>query len=88
VREGRWLSREPTKTNLLTLAIPASDQAPAGTDLMQHIWNRLIADFVKAIRRGDAAHRSAPHLPSLTDGLRGEEIIAAARARQMRRGAG
>ena len=48
--------------------------------MMQHIWNRLIADFVQAIRRGDVAHRSVPHLPTLTDGLRGEEIIAAARA--------
>ncbi|MBP8292403.1 MAG: Gfo/Idh/MocA family oxidoreductase [Caldilineaceae bacterium] len=64
----------------VALAIPASDQAPAGTDLMQHIWNRLITDFVQAIRRGDVAHRSVPHLPTLTDGLRSEEIIAAARA--------
>ena len=47
--------------------------------MMQHTWNRLIADFVKAVRRGDVAHTSVPHLPTLDDGLRNQEIIAAAR---------
>jgi predicted dehydrogenase len=61
------------------LAILESDQAPAGVKLLQHTWNRLIADFVQAIRRGDIDHSSVPHLPTLTDGLRSEEIIAAAR---------
>jgi predicted dehydrogenase len=32
--------------------IPLSDQLPAGVDLMQHTWNRLIADFIQAIRQG------------------------------------
>ncbi|MCP4403759.1 MAG: Gfo/Idh/MocA family oxidoreductase [bacterium] len=58
--------------------IPLSDQAPSGTNMMQHGWNRLIADFVKAVRRGDVAHATVPHLPTLDDGLRNQEIIAAA----------
>lgn len=64
----------------MMLAIPATDQAPAGVNLLQHTWNRLIADFVLAIRQGDTVHGTLPHLPTLTDGLRVEEIIAAARA--------
>lgn len=64
----------------LMLMIPEIDQAPAGINLIQHTWNRLIADFVQAIRSGDTAHRMLPHLPTLIDGLRTEEIIAAARA--------
>lgn len=63
----------------VVLAISESDQVPEGTKLMQHTWNRLISDFVQAIRSGDMAHSSVPHLPTLTDGLRAEEIVAAAR---------
>jgi len=61
------------------LTIPESDQAPPGVAVIQHTWNRLIADFVQAIRRGDSEHQTVPHLPSLLDGLHTEEIIAAAR---------
>ena len=63
----------------VALEIPPPDRVPPGTDLMQHTWNRLIADFVTAVRRKDVNHTSVPHLPSLVDGLRNEEIIAAAR---------
>jgi predicted dehydrogenase len=59
--------------------IPLSDQLPAGVDLMQHTWNRLIADFIQAIRQGDVNHTTVPHLPTFEDGLRCQEIIAAAR---------
>ena len=55
------------------------DQPPADIDLMQHSWNRLIADFVQAIRQGDVNHTSVPHLPTAVDGLRCQEIIAGAR---------
>ena len=61
------------------LEVPAADQVPEGTSLMQHVWNRLIADFIAAVRRGDIAHASVPHLPTLVDGLRSQEVIAAAR---------
>jgi len=53
----------------MRLDIPETDRNP---------WSRLITDFVAAIRRGDVAHASAPHLPSLQDGLRSQEVIAAA----------
>jgi predicted dehydrogenase len=59
--------------------ISAEDCASAGADLMQHTWNRLIADFVRAVRDRDIEHESVPHLATLTDGLRTEQIIAAAR---------
>jgi predicted dehydrogenase len=64
----------------IIMAIPESDQIIAGVELMQHTWSRLIADFVHAIRHGDAERRTVPHLPTLLDGLRTEEVIAAARA--------
>ena len=62
----------------VVLAISEMDRL-VGDNLIQHTWNRLISDFVQAIRRGDVAHSSVPHLPTLTDGLRSEEIVAAAR---------
>jgi predicted dehydrogenase len=61
------------------LPISADDRAPAGVDLLQHTWNRLIAAFVRAVRDGDIGHENVPHLATLVDGLRTEEIIAAAR---------
>lgn len=61
------------------LEIPASDQFPADIHPMQHTWNRLIADFMNAIRQGDVDHTSVPHLPTIEDGLRCQEIIAGAR---------
>jgi predicted dehydrogenase len=67
------------------LPIPEGDQISAGATLIQHTWNRLIADFVQAIRRGDREHQTVPHLPTLLDGLRTEEIIAAARESDARR---
>ncbi|MFN8490784.1 MAG: Gfo/Idh/MocA family oxidoreductase [Caldilineaceae bacterium] len=77
---GQTITRQCADDALpVVLAIPESEQAPAGVDLLQHAWNRLIADFVQAIWRGDGAHSSVPHLPTLIDGLRTEAIIAAAR---------
>jgi predicted dehydrogenase len=55
-----------------------SEKMPEGTDLLQHTWNRLIADFVAAIRRGDKAHETVPNLPSLEDGLKVQQVISAA----------
>ena len=45
---------------------------------MQHTWNRLVADFVAAVRAGDVRHATVPHLPTIEDGLRAQEVIAAA----------
>jgi predicted dehydrogenase len=60
------------------LEIPELDQVPDGVTLMQHNWNRLIADFITAVRGGDLVHGLVPHLPTLVDGLRVEEVISAA----------
>jgi predicted dehydrogenase len=62
-----------------TLTNVPTDQPPQLDELLQHTWNRLITDFIGAVRDGDLAHRDHPHLPTLTDGLRTEEVIAAAR---------
>ena len=53
-----------------SLEIPASQRIPDGIDMIQHTWNRLIADFVTAVRNNDKRHVSVPHLPTLVDGLR------------------
>jgi predicted dehydrogenase len=57
----------------------ASADSLTSTDLQQHTWNRLIADFIGAVRDDDKDHESYPSLPTLTDGLRTEEVICAAR---------
>jgi predicted dehydrogenase len=62
----------------IVMPIPEADRVPDGVDLLQHSWNRLIADFCTAIREGDVPHESVPHLPSFEDGLRVQEFIAAA----------
>ena len=77
---GQTVTRQgATDDQPVVLPIPAVDQPPTGVTLIQHTWNRLIADFVDAIRRGDLTHDTVPHLPTLLDGLRTEEVIAAAR---------
>ena len=60
------------------LQVPEVDQVPDGVELLQHTWNRLIADFCSAIRRSDIGHKSVAHLPTFADGLRVQEFIAAA----------
>ena len=59
------------------LETPKLDKVPEGTDLLQHTWNRLIADFVTAIRIGDKAHNTVPNLPTLDDGVKVQQIISA-----------
>ena len=63
----------------IELEIASADKAVGSTDLQQHTWNRLIADFIGAVRDDDKDHQSYPSLPTLTDGLRTEEVISAAR---------
>jgi len=83
---GQTLTRQRADDDQpVALAISDSEATPAGVGLLQHTWNRLIADFVRAIREGDIEHRLVPHLPTLTDGLRCEEIIAAARRSEAER---
>ena len=58
--------------------LPNADGAPPEVPLLRHTWNRLIADFVAAIRAGDVRHATVPHLPTIADGLRAQEVVAAA----------
>ena len=72
LRQGRD-DNEP-----VPLQLPEGDQAPEGAQPGHEALRRLLADFCAAIRRGDIAHESVPHLPTFSDGLRVQEIIAAA----------
>ncbi len=59
------------------LEIGPSDRQPPSLLSGQHTWNRLIADFVTAVRRADVRHESVPHLPHVSDGLAAQEVISA-----------
>ncbi len=59
------------------LEVAASDRQPAGVLSGQHTWNRLIADFVSAVRRRDKRHLGVPHLPHVSDGLAAQRVIHA-----------
>jgi predicted dehydrogenase len=61
------------------LEIATPDRLVPPTDLLQHTWNRLIEDFIGAVRDDDRNLESYPILPTLTDGLRTEQVIDAAR---------
>jgi hypothetical protein len=61
------------------LETASADKAELSTDLQQHSWNRLIEYVIGAVLNDDKDHRSHPNLPILTDGLRTEEVISAAR---------
>lgn len=63
----------------VTLEIAERDQQSISEDLLQHTWNRLVEDFIAAIREDDQRHENHPSLAELSDGLRTEEVIAAAR---------
>jgi predicted dehydrogenase len=63
----------------LVVDFPPSDEEGDSEDLLQCTWNALIADFVGAVRDNDQTLHNQPDLPTLTDGLRTEQVIAAAR---------
>ncbi len=57
----------------VALTLPS---APEGGTLAGALAG-LLADFIAAIRGGDVAHRSVPALPTIADGLRVQEAVAA-----------
>jgi predicted dehydrogenase len=63
----------------VSLDIDKADRVPDGTELQQHTWNRLISDFVFAIRKGDKEHADFPILATLEDGLRAQEVVEGGR---------
>ena len=68
----RSRDREP-----VVLEVSAADCQPAEVLSGQHTWNRLIADFVSAVRNQDRGHCSVPHLPHISDGLAAQRLIGA-----------
>ena len=68
----RFRDKDPT-----VLEVADSDCQPAEVLSGQHTWNRLIADFVSAVRNRDRAHCSLPHLPHISDGLAAQRLIRA-----------
>jgi predicted dehydrogenase len=66
-------------TEPIELETADADKAAPSIDLQQHTWNRPIEDFIGAVRNDDKDHTGYPSLPTLTDGLRTEEVIDAAR---------
>ena len=60
------------------LEITSADCQPSDVPSSgQHTWNRLIADFVSAVRADDLSHESVPHLAHVADGLASHEAIVA-----------
>ena len=57
------------------LEVCDADRQPAEVLSGQHTWNRLIADFVSAVRTNDLDHSSVPHLPHISDGLDAQRVI-------------
>ena len=64
----------------VVLQVADADCQPAEVLSGQHTWNRLIADFVSAVRNEDREHCSVPHLPHISDGLDAQRLIAACEA--------
>ena len=62
----------------IRLEVTSADRQPSDVPSSgQHTWNRLIADFVTAIRGNDLSHKSVPHLAHIADGLASHEAIVA-----------
>ena len=53
------------------------DRQVPGAFSGQHTWNRLIADFVTAVRNSDVKHAGVPLLPHIADGLAAQKVIVA-----------
>ena len=74
----RQVVRQRSRENdPVVLQVADSDRQPDGVLSGQHTWNRLIADFVSAVRNGDRLHCSVPHLPHISDGLDAQRLIRA-----------
>jgi predicted dehydrogenase len=78
--EGTTLLRQRyDDTEPLVVNFSRCDEEGDSEDVLQCTWNALIADFVGAVRDNDQTVHSRPDLPTLTDGLRTEQVVAAAR---------
>ena len=78
VTHGGVLRQRAGEAAAAPLEIPPPDADAPGVPALQHVWNRVVADFVTAARAGDVRHAAVPHLPTIEDGLRAQEVVAAA----------
>ena len=75
--ELQVVRQRPQDKDPVVLQVADPDRQPAGVLSGQHTWNRLIADFVSAVRSQDRRHDSVPHLPHISDGLAAQRLIQA-----------
>ena len=75
--EVQVLRQRADESAPVKLEVEESDRQPESVQSGQYAWNRLIADFVTAVRRGDIKHDSVPHLPHISDGLAAQQVINA-----------
>ena len=75
--EVQVLRQRADESAPVKLEIEQSDQQTPTVQSGQHTWNRLIADFVTAVRHGDIKHESVPHLAHISDGLAAQQVISA-----------
>ena len=75
--ELQVIRQRPGDKDPVVLEVADSDCQPAEVLSGRHTWNRLIADFVSAVRNEDRGHCSVPHLPHISDGLAAQRLIRA-----------
>lgn len=61
----------------VVLDVAKEDHVVPGTIPVQHTWNRLISDFVTAVRNSDRKHAEVPLLPHIAHGLAAQKVIVA-----------
>ena len=75
--EVQVLRQRADESAPVSMEIKESDRQPESVQSGQHTWNRLIADFVTAVRHGDIKHQCVPHLAHISDGLAAQQVISA-----------
>ena len=75
--EVQVLRQRADESTPVNLEIEKSDRQPESMPSGQHTWNRLMSDFVTAVRHGDIKHESVPHLAHISDGLAAQQVISA-----------
>ena len=69
--------RQRVDDDPVTLETADQDRQVPGAFSGQHTWNRLIVDFVTAVRNSDLKHAGVPLLPHIADGLAAQRVIVA-----------
>ena len=67
--ETRVIRQRAEEPDPVEIEIAESDRQPPGVLSGQHTWNRLVEDFVAALRANDLRHETVPHLAHVSEGL-------------------